>query len=117
MGISARVESLDALRWLKVAMAKFAADALAALGDADAELQRTVTWLETEQLAHWQALQRTRMEAVSQARDALRAKTMFKGIGGRTPSTVDEKKAVALALRARRKRNRRSRRSRSGSRT
>ena len=70
MAIGVRVESLDALRSFKIALVKFAEAANVALGDADSELQRTLTWLETEQLSYWQGQHRKRAEMVTRAKEA-----------------------------------------------
>jgi hypothetical protein len=99
MASGARVESLDALRSVKTAVAKFAEETSQALGETDAELQRTLLWLETEQLAYWRLQQRNRATLLNQAREALRNKTMYKDLSGRTPLALEEKKALEIAIR------------------
>ncbi|HEX3358578.1 MAG TPA: hypothetical protein VHS31_16505 [Tepidisphaeraceae bacterium] len=95
----ARVDSIDALKSLKAAMLKFAEGANVALGDAESEIMRTVTWLENEQTSYWQLQERKRMEMVGRCKEALRAKRLFKDSSGRTPSAVEEEKALRVALR------------------
>ena len=54
MSTSAHVDSIDALKTFRVALIKFAEEANAALATAEAEMQRTVGWLERDQLSFWQ---------------------------------------------------------------
>jgi hypothetical protein len=94
---SARVDSIQVLRDLRVAMAKFAEAGDVALADAESEMMRTLNWLENEQSVFWQNQIRKRTEMLSRAKEALRMKKLFKDSSGRTPSAVDEEKAVARA--------------------
>jgi len=87
------------LRSVKIAPGQVRRGRVEGLDEADAELQRTLTWLETEQLAYWQAQQRNRTTLVGQAREALRNRTLYKDMSGRTPAAVEEKKALEIALR------------------
>ena len=98
MSNAARVESIDAVRAFKVALFKFAEAANVALDDADGEMGRTLVWLEGEQRTYWQSQLRKRHEAVVKAKEALQYKKVFKDASGRTPSAVDEEKALAAAL-------------------
>jgi hypothetical protein len=100
MGQSAHVESIDALKHFRVALWKFSEAANVALGDAEADLHRTLSWLENEQLAHWQGQVRKRTELVSRAKEAVRMKKVFKNAVGGRDSVVDEEKALAAAMRA-----------------
>ena len=95
----ARVQNIDALRALKAALFKFAESSDAALADADAEMRRTLTWLESEQPTYWQSQLRKRTEIVARCRDAVRQKKLFKDSSGRTPSAAEEEKALAIAQR------------------
>jgi hypothetical protein len=96
---SARVESVEAIRMLKGALHKFAETSSAALADAEAELARTLNWLETEQDSFWRNEIRHRTEQVMRAADALRQKKLYKDASGRTQSAVDEERAMASAKR------------------
>src|SRR3954471_13406662 len=95
----AKVESLDALKTFRVALVKFAEAVAVAIGDAESEMQRTLTWLELEQNTYWQSQIRKRQEALAKALDALRQKTIFKDATGRVQSAVDEQKIVNLCRR------------------
>lgn len=99
MAEGARVESIEALGRFRIAMIKFAETLDVALADAEGELTRTGVWLETEQLAYWQTQLRHRHEAVEKAREAVRMKKLFKDSSGRTPSAVEEEKALKVAQR------------------
>jgi len=96
----ARVESIDVIRAFRASLFKFAEVANTALSDAEGEMSRTLVWLETEQLNYWQGQIRKRSEIVSRALEAVRQKKLFKDSSGRTPSAVDEEKALARAQRA-----------------
>jgi hypothetical protein len=100
MSQSARVESIDALKHFRVALWKFAEAANVSLGDAEADLHRTQSWLENEQLSHWQTQVRKLTELVGRAKEAVRMKKLFKGAAGSKQSAVDEEKALAAALRS-----------------
>ncbi len=95
----ARVESVDALRAFKIVLIKFAEAANVALADAEGEVSRTLTWLETEAPTVWAGQVRKRQELLGRAQEALRQKRVFKDSSGRTPSAVEEEKAVAMAKR------------------
>ncbi len=93
----AQVESFELIKAFRAAMFKFQQQGISALGDADAELRRTLVWLETEQDAYWCDQMRKRHELLERAKDALRQKTLFKDASGRPPSAVEEREAVQLA--------------------
>jgi hypothetical protein len=94
-----RVESIDAIKSFKRALFKFAEAANAALTDAEADMTETYRWLETEQRTYWANNVRKSTELVSRCEEALRQKRIFKDASGRTPSAVDEEKALAKAKR------------------
>src|SRR5688500_5169380 len=95
----ARVESIDAIKNFKRALFKFAEAANASLTDAEAEMSDMYRWLETEQRTYWASNVRKAGELVARCEDALRQKRVFKDASGRTPSAVDEEKALAKAKR------------------
>jgi hypothetical protein len=99
MGNSANVQDIDALKAFRIALLTFADKATSALGEADSEVQRVTMWLESEQASYWTAELRKRQAAVMKAKEALRFKQIFKSPTGGKQSTVDEEKAVAVALR------------------
>lgn len=97
MSEGVRVESIDALKYFRIALIKFAEAANTALGDAESEAQATLRWLEGEMLSHWQTQIRKRHDLVERCKEAVRMKTLFKDASGRTPSAVEEEKALRLA--------------------
>lgn len=74
--------------------------ALAAIADAEGEIHRTLTWLETEQLSFWETQIRKRHDWVEKCKDAYRQKTLFKDVAGHRSSGFDERKALEKAQRA-----------------
>lgn len=97
MSNGARVDSLEALKFFKIALVKFGQSISVALDDADSEVARTLNWLENDAQSHWQQQIRKRHEAMEKAKEALRMKQLYKDASGRTPSAVDEMKAVQVA--------------------
>ena len=97
--MAARVESIDAVKGFRAALAKFAETAAVALDDAESEVGRTLMWLEQEQSRFWKNEHRKRAEAVAKAKQAVRDKTLFKDSTGGKSSAVDERKQLAAAER------------------
>lgn len=97
MAEGARVESIDAIKDFRAALAKFAELAAVALDDAEGEVGRCAVWLEHEQSRYWAGQLKKRHELVNQCREAVRQKTLFKDSTGRTSSAIDEKKMLARA--------------------
>lgn len=95
----AKVESIDAIKSFKRALFKFADAANVSLADAEADMMGVHRWLEHEQRVFWQGNVRKSTELVSRCEEALRHKRIFKDSSGRTPSAVDEEKALAKAKR------------------
>jgi hypothetical protein len=98
MAGSAKIDSLEAITTLRTALAKFAEEAYAALTSCDAEVQRAANWLESEQRAYWQGQLRTRTDAVTRAKEAVRMKKLFKNAVGQYESAFDEEKALKRAM-------------------
>jgi chromosome segregation ATPase len=70
MSQSARVSSLDALKALHAALARFGPEAREALGAAEIEIRRVFDYLD-QQLKHWQRQVEKRQENVNRARSDL----------------------------------------------
>jgi hypothetical protein len=94
------VEDFEVFRQFRAALVKFAQAAELALSGADSDIRATQTWLEVEQTTYWVGQRRRRAELVQQARDAVRQKKLYKDASGRTPSAVEEEKALAKAMAA-----------------
>jgi hypothetical protein len=98
MSSFARVISLDVLREFKGALQEFAEQAGLALSEATSDVQRTIWWLQHDQLAHWQRELKKRNEKLAQARSDLH-RAQLASNDTRT-SAVVERKAVAKWERA-----------------
>jgi len=68
MSSQAEVHSIDALREFRTALALYSEDSLAALGAADAEIRRTIQWLQQERPMYWQEQIKRRRERVASAK-------------------------------------------------
>lgn len=99
MGVTANVQSIEALKQFRVALCKFVEAARSSLGEADADLQRHIFWLNDDRRRHWKEQLRKRGEQLRQAKMALLQKKLEKTATGGRPSCVDEEKAFALAER------------------
>jgi hypothetical protein len=97
MAEGARVDSIEVLKHLKLALLKFQEAASVALGDAESEMTRIHLWLTTEQDSYWQHQIRKREEIVNRCKEAVRMKTIFKDATGRQQSAIDEQKALRIA--------------------
>jgi hypothetical protein len=78
MSSQATVHSVEALKDFRVALALYSEDTLGALGAIEAEVRRTVRWLEQERPAYWQDQIKRRREQVSQARAEVFRKNLQK---------------------------------------
>ena len=78
MSSQASVRSIDALKDLRVALALYGEDTLGALGAVEAEIRRTVRWLQEERPVYWQEQIKRRREQVSMARAEVFKKNLQK---------------------------------------
>lgn len=99
MSETARIDSIAELRAFRVALIKFAESCNVALGDAEADMQRTLQWLERDQISYWNNQLAKRAELVSRCKEALRMKKLFKSPTGSQQSAVEEEKALRIAVR------------------
>jgi hypothetical protein len=92
----AEVRSIDALRDFRAALALYGEDVLAALGAADAEIRRTVQWLQQDRPYYWQEQIKRRRERVTAARaDLFRLK--LQKTPEHHPSLAEPKERLRLA--------------------
>ena len=95
---TANVTSLDALRNLRAALVRFAADVEAALVALELEARRPVEWVEGDRSRYWPQQARKASELVSEARLALeRCELRISGEDARY--CYDERKALEKAKR------------------
>src|SRR5688572_29688938 len=99
MSDRASVDSIDALKHFRRALWKFAEAANSALGDAEGEMQKTLTWLETEQPSYWEHQIRKRHEHCEKCKEAVRMKKLYKGPTGQPQNAMEEEKALRIAQR------------------
>jgi hypothetical protein len=93
---SSNVQSLDALKEAKAALARFAEDAGALLANVDADVARMGQWITHERPSHWKQQVRKREEAVQAARQEISRKIM--AASPEPASTVLERKLLAKAV-------------------
>jgi hypothetical protein len=99
MSPSARVTSIDALPLLAAAMQKFRGEAAIAVDDIEGEVRRALEWIHHDRKDYWAHEARRAQEALNQARIALQQAATMRRIADRTPSCIDEKRAVERAKR------------------
>ena len=78
MSSQASVRSIDTLKDLRVALALYGEDTLGAIGAVEAEVRRTLRWLQEEQPVYWQNQIKRRREQVSSARAEVFKKNLQK---------------------------------------
>jgi hypothetical protein len=78
MSSQATVLSVEALKQFRSALALYGEETLAALGAVEAEVRRTVLWLEQNRPGYWQDQIKRRRELVSQARGEVFRKKLQK---------------------------------------
>lgn len=92
----AEVHSIDALRDLRAALAVYGEDVLAALGAADAEIRRTVQWLQQDRPYFWQEQIKRRRERVATAKADL-FRLRLQKTPEHHPSLAEPKERLRLA--------------------
>ena len=97
---TANMGSLDQVKDFRPALIRFGQDVTRAIGEADSGVLRVMGRLDSDIPAYWKRELAKRHEKLSQAKDALRAKTMYKDSSGKSPSAVDEQAAVQKWMRA-----------------
>ncbi len=96
MSSQASVQSIDSLKDLRVALALYGEDTLGALGAVEAEVRRTLRWLEEERPVYWQEQIKRRRERVSQARADVFKKNLQKR-ADYTPPMSEQKENLRKA--------------------
>ena len=95
----ARVDSFQALQDFKASLHTFAEVVRVALDEAEGEIRRTIIWLKQDQHSYWKGQVRKRTELVARAKAALQQKRMQGTALGGKASDVEERKALAAAVR------------------
>jgi len=71
MSQAANVSAIEAIREFKAGLCEFSEQAGAALHEAQADVQRVLSWLQHDQPSHWQRELRKRSEKMAQAKSEL----------------------------------------------
>lgn len=93
---NANVQSLDALRDVRLALIAFQEKAEGAMGALRTKIDRTLAWLEQDRPLYWREQERRAYDGVATARvayDTCRLRT----VGGRHPECIEEKVALHRA--------------------
>ena len=93
---NANVQSLDALRDVRLALILFQERAVSALGSLRTKIDRTRGWLEQDRPLYWRDQERKAYDSVASTRvafDLCRLRT----VGGRHPECIEEKVAFQRA--------------------
>ncbi|MHC5028379.1 MAG: hypothetical protein ACYTGR_16635 [Planctomycetota bacterium] len=94
----ARVTSIDALGRFRAAYAEFQEQAKLAISNAESDVNRTRTWLQSDRLMHWQHQKRRFERKVQEAKSELFRAQLDAAKDGRNTSV--ERKNVQKAVRA-----------------
>lgn len=94
--MSQRVEvrSFEAVESFRSAVVRFIETANAALASAEADIARTLNWLDTEQVPHWKSQLKKSADALEKAKAAYREKRFYKDASGARHSAIDELKVL-----------------------
>ena len=98
MNGSARVTSIDALRYLKVAMEGFENDSRNAVAAMTLEVRRVLEWIEHDRTQYWPRELRKAYDRVAEARNDLE-RCMMRAGDENTRACYEEKKALEKAKR------------------
>jgi hypothetical protein len=96
MSDRAAVNSIDALKDFRAALAIFAEDALAALGGVDMEVKRTVHWVQYDRKMYWTEQVKRRRDLVAQARAEVFRRQLAKS-DDNNPAMSEQKEALRKA--------------------
>lgn len=93
---NANVQSLDALRDIRVALILFQERAISAMGSLRTQIDRTRAWLEQDRPLYWRDQERRAYDSVASARVAYET-CRLKTVGGRHSECIEEKVALQRA--------------------
>jgi hypothetical protein len=96
MSSQASVRSIDSIKDLRVALALYGEDTLGALGAVEAEVRRTLRWVQEERPVYWQEQIKRRRELVSMARAEVFKRNLQKR-GEYTPPMSEQKENLRKA--------------------
>lgn len=99
MNGSARIESIEALKDLRIFLCNFARKIYVAVDEAESDVLSTLNWLRHNRHPYWKKELRIRDEQLVKAKLELKRKQSFERSLGNRSSCVDERKALAAAQR------------------
>src|SRR5262245_45050670 len=96
MSSQASVHSIDTLKELRVALALYSEDTLGAIGEVEAEVRRTLRWLEDDRPCYWHDQSKRRREQVALARSEFFRRNLQKK-GDYSPPMSEQKENLRRA--------------------
>jgi len=97
MARSAKVKSLDVVRYFTGAMRCFQEDGMASADELKLEVRRAVDWIQHDRREYWDEEVRKGWDRVGAARADLERCRTFRRIANHQPTCLDEKKALVRA--------------------
>ena len=97
MARSAKLTSIDAVREMAVALARFGDEMAAALDDLDINVRRSVEWIEQDRPQHWENEVRRSLDRVGEARAELEKALTYRRVGEYRPSCREERAQLEMA--------------------
>ncbi len=94
--MSANVQSIDAIKDVRVALIRFQERATTAMSDLRQKVDRTVAWLELDRPNYWQEQERRAYDLVASTRVAYET-CKLRTVAGRRSDCIEEKKALERA--------------------
>lgn len=99
MARSAKLTSIDAVREMAAAFAKFGDEAAAAIDDLDINVRRAIEWIEHDRKQYWEMELRRAWEQLAEARSELEKALLYRKVADYTPSCREERVRVEKAKR------------------
>ena len=96
MSSQASVRSIEALKDFRVALALYGDDTLGGLGGVDAEVRRTIHWLQNDRPYYWQDQIKRRREALAGAKAELFRRKLQK-TADNSPAMSEQKEKLRIA--------------------
>ncbi|HLA84146.1 MAG TPA: hypothetical protein VJL29_05085 [Thermoguttaceae bacterium] len=97
MARSAKLTSIDAVRDMSAALAKFADELGTSLDDLDINVRRAVEWIEHDRKQYWENAVRRGWDRVAEARSELEKALTYRKVADRRPSCHEERAALEKA--------------------
>ncbi len=99
MSGGARLTSIEAVRQMAAAVQAFRDVSAAAVDELQMEIRRAMEWIHHDRKEHWARELRRAWDRVAEAKVQLQQARTYRRVGDRTPSCIDERKALEAANR------------------